>query len=102
MYFKKCEVKIVVNDKLSLCQRVGYWIKEAIIQSTLTGKEASGMTIEKVLLGSGLLKNENEYLSHTSIYPLKYVVKDKTKEKEKHYKPRLTVFIKFQIKKEGR
>lgn len=98
MYFTNCKVRIIVNEKLNLFQRISWWFKELLIQTSINNKPCNGVTIEEVLISNGLLKN-GEYLMHLSTYPQKYEVRNKKKDKDKkhHYIPRLTIFIKFNL-----
>jgi hypothetical protein len=82
MYFTNCKVRIIVNEKLNLFQRISWWFKELLIQSSINNKPCNGVTIEEVLISNGLLKN-GEYLMHLSTYPQKYEVRNKKKDKDK-------------------
>jgi hypothetical protein len=102
MKLHNCKVKIIVNEELSFFQKIYWKFKEWMIKSAITNKDAKGITVEDALLGSNLLKSESEYLVHTSIFPQKYEIKDKKKDKEakekkKHYVPRITIYVMYEV-----
>lgn len=99
--FSKIEVEIISNRKnFSFLDSLKTKWKEWLIKKLLTNKEADGYSIEKVI-NKVLLKKDSEYLHHLDIFPLKFEVRDKKldkKHKHKHYIPRLTILIKYELK----
>lgn len=99
--FGKVEVEIIPNEKkLSFLDSLKTKWKEWLIKKLLTNKEADGYSIEKVI-NKVLSKKDSEYLHHLDIFPLKFEVRDKKLDKNhkhKHYIPRLTILIKYELK----
>lgn len=99
--FSKIKVEIIPNEKkLSFFDTLKTKWREWLIKKLLTNKEADGYSIEKAI-NKVLSKKDSEYLHHLDIFPLKFEVRDKKldkKHKHKHYIPRLTILIKYELK----
>ena len=99
--FNNIEVEIIPNEKkLSFLDSLKMKWKKWLIKKLLTNKEADGYSIEKTI-NKVLSKKDSEYLHHLDIFPLKFEIRDKKldkKHKHKHYIPRLTILIKYELK----
>jgi hypothetical protein len=98
--FSNCKVKIIPNkENLGFFQKIKLRFKEWIIKSLLSNKKAEGYTIERAITENIHLESKDEYFHHLDIFPLKYEVRNKELDKKsKHYIPRLTILIKYEIK----
>ena len=99
--FNNIEVEIISKEKkLSFLDSLKMKWKKWLIKKLLTNKEADGYSIEKTI-NKVLLEKDSEYLHHLDIFPLKFEIRDKKldkKHKHKHYIPRLTILIKYELK----